>query len=458
MFFLILILTFFLNYRPILASDRNIFGLHLAEVSDIDSASKIINSKEGDWGYVTIVIRLDQLDKNTWQDFFDKCRQNHVIPIIRLSTIMIDNYWKKPEISDIDNLANFLDSLNWPVKNRYIVLFNEVNHGSEWGGETDIKNYADTALYTIDKFKSLNPDFFVLGGAIDLAAPENPPQFKSAPNFLREIYLYKPEYYDKIDGWASHSYPNHGFVGLPSQSGQHSIRGYQWELSQIKSFGVTKEYPVFITETGWPHREGQKNDNKYYTADTSAKFLISAIKIWESDNRVIAVTPFIYNFPFPPFDHFSWVNSDMKIYPKYQQIIDTPKKQNNPPQITSYKIRFNYLPFILFPNREYLGQIILENTGQSIWSEKPFCLKPQASDNISLEPICTDNSVTKPGQSQTFNYKMTINQITNDKQTFISWENLPPLEISPIKGLGKLYSPKLSLKDKLSQFIRNLLN
>ncbi len=458
MFLIVLIITFFLNYSPILASDRNIFGLHLADVSDISQASKVINSEQGDWGYATIVIRLNQLDKGLWQEFFDKCRQNHIIPIIRLSTTMIDNYWKKPDFSDIDNLANFLNTLNWPVKNRYIILFNEVNHGSEWGGETDTKNYTDTAIYTVNKFKNLSSDYFILGGAFDLSAPEKPPQFKGAANFLREIYLYKPEYFSLIDGWASHSYPNHGFIGLPTDKGQHSILGYQWELNQMKSLGVNKEYPIFITETGWPHREGQTKANNYYTLDTSAKFLISAFDIWNRDSRVVAVTPFIYNFPYPPFDHFSWVDTKMNLYPSYQRIVALQKKRNTPEQITSYKIRYNNLPFILFTGKEYLGQVVLENTGQSIWSEKPFCLEPQSTENVILEAICTDDSRTEPGQSQTFNYKIKINQINNNGKTYLGWKNLPQLEIAPVSGFGKIYSPKSSTKDKLSQFIRNLFN
>jgi len=68
--FLVFLLFFGLIFNsPILASD-NVFGLHLSQTEDIHQASSIINSQNGDWGWVTLVIKNDQLDKNMWQGFF----------------------------------------------------------------------------------------------------------------------------------------------------------------------------------------------------------------------------------------------------------------------------------------------------------------------------------------------------------------------------------------------------
>src|SRR4030042_2853816 len=198
MFFLILLLFLSLSPSTILANDRNIFGLHLTQTSDISSASKIINSTGGNWGYATLVIRTDQLNHQAWQEFFNDCRKYHIIPIIRLATILDGQVWKVPSISDIDNLANFLSSLNWPGYPQYIILFNEINHASEWGGAVDIKSYTDLSLYTINKFKSLSPNFFLLGAGLDLASPEKAPDFKSAASVYQEIYLYKPDYFQLV--------------------------------------------------------------------------------------------------------------------------------------------------------------------------------------------------------------------------------------------------------------------
>lgn len=445
------------QFLPVFAESKNIFGLHLTQFSDINSAKEIINSQGGDWGWATIVARPDQFDRQAWQDFFNNCRKYHVIPIVRLATIVDNSNWKQPSYSDIDNLANFLNSLNWPTKRRHIILFNEINHGAEWGGAVDIKSYTDIAIYSVNKFKSLNQDFFILGSGLDLASPEKPPEFKSAGNVYREINGYKPEYFQLIDGIASHSYPNHGFVGTPSDTGQHSIRGYQWELSFLKSLGINKDYPVFITETGWPHREGESPKNNFYTTDTTAKFLIKAMNVWSGDSRVQAVTAFIYNYPNEPFDHFSWLDKDEKLYQKYQQIVDMPKSKNRPEQDTKYELDGNYLPFIIFTGNEYLGQITLKNTGQSVWGETSFCLSPQASNNVTLESICTSGNLVYPGQTEIFNYKFKINQLDSTSDaTYLSWEKLPKINITPLNGSSTIYSPKNNFPDNVVNFLRGL--
>ena len=453
-FFLFL---FLFSTKVVFAADKNIFGLHLTQFSDINSAKDIINSQGGDWGWVTIIARPDQLNHQAWQEFFDNCRKYHLIPIVRLATIVDQSNWKQPSLSDIDNLANFLDSLNWPTTSRHIVLFNEINHAAEWGGIIDIKNYVDVAIYAANKFKSLNSNYFIMGSGLDLASPDKAPQFKSAGSVYQEINAYKPEYFQVIDGIASHSYPNHGFVGTPSDTGQHSIHGYQWELNYLKSLGVSKTYPVFITETGWPHREGEKPQNNFYTTDTTAKFLLAALKIWGQDDRVQAVTPFIYNYPNEPFDHFSWVDKDEKLFPKYQQIVDSPKNKNHPDQETKYELVGNDLPFIIFTGNEYFGQVTLKNTGQSVWGEAMFCLSPQATTNVTLESICTSNNLIFPGQSETFNYKFKINQTENaQSSTYLSWENLPKLNVAPLNGSATIYSPKNNFPNNIINFIRGL--
>src|SRR3989339_1302994 len=112
---LLLILGHFLSVTDCLAADHNIFGLHLIQTADINSVAPVINSTGGDWGYITIVIRTDQFDYRTWQDFFDQCRRLHLVPIVRLANILDGPNWQAPTLSDIDNLADFLNTLNWPT-------------------------------------------------------------------------------------------------------------------------------------------------------------------------------------------------------------------------------------------------------------------------------------------------------------------------------------------------------
>ncbi|HNZ84546.1 MAG TPA: hypothetical protein PKZ29_01435 [Candidatus Woesebacteria bacterium] len=447
--FLILFLFFGLIFNKSILASSNIFGLHLTQTQDIHSAKDVINSNGGDWGWVILVIRTDQLDYRTWQDFFDNCRKYHIIPIIRLATYSDQGNWKIPNPSDIDNLANFLNSLNWPIKTQYVSLFNEVNHGQEWGGQVDVNSYVDLSIYASTKFKSLNSNFFILNGALDLAAPNSMPKFLSAKSFYEQIYSYKPEFFDSIDGLASHSYPNHGFVGKPYHTGQHSILGYQWELETIKKMGVTKDFPVFITETGWPHREGINQKNNFFTTKTTSQFLLDAYQVWSTDNRIQAVTPFIFNYPHPPFDHFSWLDQDEQLYPEYQKVIDAAKSTNSPAQITQYQLYRNQIPFLIFANHEYSGQISLKNTGQSIWGETNFCLQPTVSESVDVTQICTNPSdKIHPGQIKIFPFKFKIkNNISQNIS--LSWEGLPETEINLFSENSTIYHPKINLWSKL---------
>jgi hypothetical protein len=128
------------------AQHRQIFGLHLSQDSDLGKSTAIINSN-GSWGWATIVLEADDLYKDKWQRFFDDARRFHIQPIIRLATNFESGSWRRPSYQDIDNFALFLNSLNWPTETLPIVFFNEINHGNEWGGQVDIKNYADLAIY-----------------------------------------------------------------------------------------------------------------------------------------------------------------------------------------------------------------------------------------------------------------------------------------------------------------------
>lgn len=456
--FLISILFFGLFFNShILASEDNIFGLHLTQVEDLNNAKDIINSSGGDWGWATIVIRGDQLNQQIWQDFFDKCRKYHIIPIVRLATIADQDNWKTPSTSDIDDLANFLNSLNWPTKDQHIILFNEVNHAQEWGGQIDVSNYVDISLYTIQKFKELNPNFFILGGALDLAAPEKAPLFKSAKNYYQEIYNYNSEYFYQIDGFASHSYPNHGFVGTPKDTGQHSILGYSWELNFLKQLSIKKEFPVFITETSWPHKEGINTRNNFYTTKTTAKFLIDSLDIWNQDSRVKAVTPFIYNYPNEPFDHFSWLDQEEKLYPQYQNVIDYPKNKNQPEQITSYEFYKDQLPFLIFRNTEYTGQISLKNTGQSIWGEHNFCLEANKNDLLEVSSLCTNpDELIYPNQIKIFTFNFKIKKSFPSKEKInLTWQNLnTSIEVRSFNKEATIYHSDFNLIDKIRSFFQ----
>src|SRR3989339_1992713 len=156
---LILFIFFFFPLSNIFAAiPNNKFGISLAQ-PNIDEFSKVrelVNSNGGDWGYVTLIIEEKDRNKEKWQGIFNQLRRLHLIPIIRLATSAEGENWRRPEIQDAQGWADFLDSLNWVIKNRYIILFNEPNHGSEWGGEVDAKSYAEISQEFAKKLKEKN--------------------------------------------------------------------------------------------------------------------------------------------------------------------------------------------------------------------------------------------------------------------------------------------------------------
>src|SRR3990170_8810810 len=111
--------------QPVLAKNftepNNKFGIHLTIPSeeDLKDAAVLVNSSGGDWGYTTLVIEEKDRDRGKWQNVFDQMRRTHLVPIIRLATSMESSSWRRPSPDEAEKWSQFLDSLNWVVKNRY---------------------------------------------------------------------------------------------------------------------------------------------------------------------------------------------------------------------------------------------------------------------------------------------------------------------------------------------------
>src|SRR5438874_12194695 len=100
-----------------LSQPNNKFGVHILFPSEVQQAARLINTNGGDWGYVIIPVQAGDRDLIKWQQFMKDCKQNHVIPIIRLATggdYFNSTVWRKPDVLDILDFANFLNSLKWP--------------------------------------------------------------------------------------------------------------------------------------------------------------------------------------------------------------------------------------------------------------------------------------------------------------------------------------------------------
>ena len=244
-----------------------------------------------------------------------------------------------------------------------MVLFNEPNHAAEWGGEVDPKSYGETVEEFAKKLHEKNKDYFVMLAGFDASAPHDPSTYEDEEIFLRAVLRLKPEILSNIDGWASHSYPNPAFSGSPWDTGRKSIRGYEWELALLKELGNTKDFPVFITETGWiDARLSRQTIADYYKQAYE--------QVWGTDERVHAVTPFVFSYQSQPFTGFSWKRQNGEgFYPQYGQVLGIAKVAGVVEQKESGAI-IGSLPEKFVSSSEYHATLKLRNTGQAIWDKE----------------------------------------------------------------------------------------
>lgn len=305
------------------SAPNNKYGIHIIDENDLENAAALVNSSGGDWGYVTVVMREDQRDREKWNAAFSRMRGLHLIPIVRIATrLNVDGSWAQPKEEQASSWADFLSDLEWVTTNRYIVLFNEPNHAKEWGNALDPAGHAMILKTYARALKEKSDAFFILPAGMDASAP-NSWQTMEESVYLRRMIIAVPDVFDHVDGWTSHSYPNPGFAGKVSDRGKGTLRTYDWELKLLGSWGVSRTLPVFITETGWVHRDDAVDD-------MASRITQTASEIW-SDERIVAITPFVLNYQGHPFLQFSWQRpNDTLFYPQFDSYRSIPKLAGMP--------------------------------------------------------------------------------------------------------------------------------
>ncbi len=437
----ILVALFFLPNFVSASAPNNIYGIHLAQPQsqDIQAASDLVNSNGGKWGYVTLIIQENDRNREKWQGIFDQMRELHLIPIIRLATQPEGENWRRPEEKDAKDWVDFLDSLNWVVKNRYIIIFNEPNHGSEWGGEVDEKSYAKVTSVFAKALKEKNPDFFVMLSGFDASAPSWWPGLEDEEVFLKNFLNQSEKIFDYIDGWSSHSYPNPGFAGSPWDYGRGTVRTYDWELGVLRQLGISKELPVFITETGWKRGSEDGIANNFQAAFQS---------VWEQDPRVKAVTPFVLDYQGQPFLEFSWkkYQSD-SFYQQYYSVQSLLKTKGEPEQIEKGQINFD-LPGELVAQSKYNFRISLDNQGQAIWDKDDDYELRITNDGLkSTETLVSDVKDIKPYEEKTVDFSLKTSQENESQEIkfILAKNNKNVLESKPWR-FKVLPLPDLTIK------------
>jgi hypothetical protein len=343
-----------------LSLPNNKVGVHILFPQEINLAANLINSNGGDWGYITIPLQAGDRNLIKWQKFMDDARKLHVIPIIRLATegdYFNTTTWRKPSEEDVLDFANFLNSLVWPVKNRYIVVFNEVNRSDEWEGNLDPSEYATLLNYTVSTFKSLNEDFFIISSGLDNAASNVRGEYMNEYDYMVAMNDAVPGIFGLIDGLGSHSYPNPGFKQMPYILTSQSIDSFNFEKNLAFRLS-NKKLPVFITETGW--------SKETLSESLICDYFKYAFEYVWSDKDIVTVTTFLLQAGTKPFSQFSLMNENGECSQTFTTLAQIPKTKGkptinedvNPP---SY-IKPDSLPVKLFPQKYQYEDLPLGKT------------------------------------------------------------------------------------------------
>lgn len=306
-FILSFVMLLFLSTPAIADESPTKLGVHVLEPEEIEQVSELLPYG----GFVTVPIRLDQLQEGRWQLFFDRAAEDNLTPLLRLATKFDGENWEKPTRKDIITFSQFLSSLDWHSGELRIIAFNEPNHAAEWGGTVDPSGYGETLTFLANWFRTEPRKYLILSAGLDVAAQPTRTSM-SGHKFLDQLIAGYPETLESLDGWVSHAYPNPHFSGSPLETHRQSVLSFQYELASLRK-KIGKEYPVYITETGW-------DASKFSEEKIAQNFNVAYEEVWNADDRVVAVTPFVLTAQEGPFVSFSLIDQDEKPTALYETI------------------------------------------------------------------------------------------------------------------------------------------
>jgi len=314
----LLLVTFFftLSVTSSFAQLGSKGGIHILDPRELDDAHRLLSIPDNDKSaYVTITLALNDLSRvKDWETFFKESKEKKIIPIVRLVSEFDGKSWTIPTRKNIIDQITFLSQFEWPHDEKYIIVFNEPNHKSEFGGKLDPSHYTRILKFTADWAHTEDKNYKVLPAGMDLAAP-NGFLTMEAFNYIGQMLQEDKDIFDNIDYWNSHSYPNPGFISSPLRNAQNSLHGFKYELDYLKR-NINKDFKVFITETGWLNNAFTSRWLDYY-------YQYATDHIW-SDDRVIAVTPFILRGDPGPFSGFGFIDRHSlptKQYSAYKKVL-----------------------------------------------------------------------------------------------------------------------------------------
>ena len=305
---------------------NNIIGLNVARLRKdryVYAAAELVNANGGDWGYLTVVFtaaeRDSALGEALLQQLLDRCFEQHLQPIIRVSTRfdIETETWSRPEPEDAERWRAFLEKGRWPTKRVWVIAGNEPNLGREWGGEVDSFGYAQYLSHFLDVFAD-SERFKVVNGPLDASNSTEMPKMQDAYEFLGGMEAAVPGIFTRLAGWASNPYsvPHQG-PGL-----RYTHLAYEAELEAIG-----RDMPVLITEAGHLNTGDDKEIAAFYE---------EAFRDWMADPRVVAVTPLFWHPDRGVYWMFDFDQNSQIIdkSPTYELIQRLPRPRGSPEYVT----------------------------------------------------------------------------------------------------------------------------
>lgn len=298
-----------LGHQTSIAAAASKYGIHILHPGELSAAKVLLSGQAGyganDWHYVTIPLSLaDTEKKDEWQKFFTQAHELKLIPLVRLVSEFDGKNWRIPDRKETVKLIDFVSEFVWPTDDRYIIVFNEVNHAAEWGGQLSPENYIESLAFASQWARTQSPPLKILPAALDLAAP-NGSNTLDAFTFWKAVYAADPDFFSYLDGWNSHSYPNPGFISPPTYGGRDGLAGFEQEQAFLRELAGAafsdRNLPIFITETGWKSTYSTERHLPAY-------YKYAMWHVWSAP-EVTAVTPFLLQGEPGPFAQFGFVDA-----------------------------------------------------------------------------------------------------------------------------------------------------
>ena len=209
------------------------------------------------------------------QDYVSQAISLGLRPIIRVERPLN----QKPSDAEVTAMASHINSLSGL---EYVQFLNEPNIIS---GFTGAEYASKLKLF----HEQVNPNIKIIAGNL---APNQGDPTADTINYIASMFSEDPEgVADAFDIWGSHSYPNQWKDDVQDDTCTgmdcpiNSIYAYRQEYAKIKEKLPDFNKPVIITETGYKLSASSES--------AIATNMVKAFTVWNSDERVIGVTPFI---------------------------------------------------------------------------------------------------------------------------------------------------------------------